>query len=1056
MSKAEFCIKISSKIEGFFCQRLGACSVSRIAKKPDFLKKTGLISQGWVTKKLILDLALDCSKVMLVACVLFTGIIEASTRIVNSTSNDPNTAGTLPYWLLNAGEGDTIDCSSIAGQSITLTSSLPAIIHDYTIEGAGIIIDGNSSYQAFQVASGSVVIKNVTVQNALSKGGDGGSGYSGGGGGVGGGGALYIHGGTSVTLIASNLLDNTAQGGNGGSASDVANAGGGGGGGFGGGNGGSAVSTVSTGGGGGGHSNGGNGGTASLVNGASGIYFGGGGGGAGINSMVPGGVGGDATPTNTFIGGAQSNGNGGGGAGNSENGVSATGSGSSGIPGNGGSGIGDDLLFGAGGGGGCSSETGFAGGSGVGAGGGGGGANYSGGSGGTLGGGGGGGIGGAGGTGGFGAGGGGAITGGIGGGGFNAGGGHGASDPGAIAAGGGGSGLGGAIFIQGGANLSIIDVTNISGNTAVAGVGGESSNSSSNDYIAPGDGLAMGYDIFMRERASITFDLSHTLTIANPIEGDQTSGPNTSGGLTKLGSGTLKLSGANTYSGATTVDGGTLNLNGSVIGHITVGGSGTLSGNASVAGNLISSGTLSPGNSIGTINTTDLTLTSSSLLEMEIDSGGSCDLIAATGTAEIAGTLKVIPYSGTFHTLQTYTMITATGGSTGTFSRIENSEPSLLKVSYDPGAVVVAALPIRDLGLNPNALAAGSCYLEDGFATGSDIEAVNAALLTLDAGGINDGFNQIQPSIFSGLAWSQIENALLIRSSYSQHLEEMNNQGSHVWTEVIGARQKQKSDGEQLGYSDWTRGATIGLDAVCSNNFRLGVAGSYTYSSLRWNRSLTCANINSYYGGVYSNWSNERGYVTASLLGAYSHYQTKRHLFFSTIDRQAQSSHNGFEGLIGLEAGLNLDSDRFMKPIPFVKMDYVYLSRQGFVESGANSLDLSLDRSQDHVIQSELGIAWAGRYERKNPGAGTFVPRIKLSYINDISLSDRQLKASFVNSDCKFQVQGLSFRRNLGAVSSGLTYLQYNNTIGVTLRYDGQFSRHYCNQAANLSLDINF
>ena len=80
---------------------------------------------------------------MLAAFVLFTHFVEAgTTRVVNSTSNDSTTIGTLPYWLLNASNGDLIDCSLISGQSIVLTSSLPAVNYSYTINGAGITIDG--------------------------------------------------------------------------------------------------------------------------------------------------------------------------------------------------------------------------------------------------------------------------------------------------------------------------------------------------------------------------------------------------------------------------------------------------------------------------------------------------------------------------------------------------------------------------------------------------------------------------------------------------------------------------------------------------------------------------------------------------------------------------------------------------------------------------------------------------------------------------------------------------------------------------------------------------
>ncbi|MBY0530331.1 MAG: autotransporter domain-containing protein [Rhabdochlamydiaceae bacterium] len=569
----------------------------------------------------------------------------------------------------------------------------------------------------------------------------------------------------------------------------------------------------------------------------------------------------------------------------------------------------------------------------------------------------------------------------------------------------------------------------------------------------------MGYDIFVREQGSITFNLSNLLTIATPIEGDQTSGPDTVGGLNKIGPGTLMLNGANTYSGSTRVEGGALNLNGSVIGSAVVAEGGSLSGNATVSGDLTNSGILAPGNSIGTIHTTNLVLTSSSRLKMEVASNGASDLIAATGTAEVNGTLEVIPLPGTYQTTQSYSIITAAGGSTGFFSTVVSSEPSLLEVIYEPTGVLVEVLPVRALGMKRNAAAAASCYLADGFTPGSDIEAVSAALLTLNADQINDSFNQMQPSQFSGLAWSQIENALLVRSSYSQHLQEANLSsnccdGLQVWTEVMGAWQKQHSEGQQFGYTDATGGVSLGVDAVCRNPFRFGVAASYTYSHLNWSQSAGHAHTNSFYGGFYGNWSNARGYVNAAILGAYSDYQTERHLHFAAIHRHAKSSHHGWQGLAGVEAGLNFACGAQMEIIPFVSIDYIYLSRQNFVEHGAKSLNLKVGSHHDQVIQSELGFIWTGRYVYEK--LGTFAPSVKLSYINDAPIGNRRLDASFVDSDCQFTVQGLHFLRNLGAVSVGFTYLNCGNALAVTVRYDGQFGSKYYNQAANIGLDIRF
>jgi len=321
----------------------------------------------------------------------------------------------------------------------------------------------------------------------------------------------------------------------------------------------------------------------------------------------------------------------------------------------------------------------------MGAAGGGGSSNYAGGDGGVLGGGGGGGLGAAGGAGGFGAGGGGSATGGAGGGGFLAGGGNGASSPSSVGGGGGGSGLGGAIFVQSGGTLVVVDAAQISGNTALPGAGGSSSDSVDPGYTVPGDGAAMGQDIFVREQGSIVFNLGNTLEISTPIEGDQTHGPGGSGGLQKTGTGTLKLNGANTYSGTTAVDGGTLNLNGSVAGNATVGAAGTLSGDAAISGDLTNAGTLAPGGTIGTISAANLTLAPSSRLKMDVAAAGASDHIVVAGTVQLAGTLELNlgPGAGL---PGSYTVLTAPSV-TGAFSSVTftgGAAPSNYSVSYLP------------------------------------------------------------------------------------------------------------------------------------------------------------------------------------------------------------------------------------------------------------------------------------------------------------------------------------------------------------------------------------
>lgn len=302
---------------------------------------------------------------------------------------------------------------------------------------------------------------------------------------------------------------------------------------------------------------------------------------------------------------------------------------------------------------------------------------------------------------------GGAATGGVGGGGFSAGGGNGGSDPSAIGGGGGGSGLGGAIFVQADGNLVVVDAARISGNTAVAGVAGSSTNSSDPGYIAPGNGAALGDDIFVREQGSIVFDVSGTLTIATPIEGDHTSGPGGSGGLQKTGAGTLNLDGANTYSGTTTVDGGTLNLDGSVIGDVAIGVGGTLSGNATVAGSLSTSGAVLA----------------------SIDSGGSSK-VAVSGAAALAGTLKIALAPSA--TSGTYEVLTASG-ITGTFGSVvfTGVTPTQYSISYLPTSVQIQIAMTGAVTLSGNSVSFGDVLISDSGSRSITLTNSGSAPLTI-------------------------------------------------------------------------------------------------------------------------------------------------------------------------------------------------------------------------------------------------------------------------------------------------------------------------------------
>jgi outer membrane autotransporter protein len=144
-------------------------------------------------------------------------------------------------------------------------------------------------------------------------------------------------------------------------------------------------------------------------------------------------------------------------------------------------------------------------------------------------------------------------------------------------------------------------------------------------------------------------------------------------GLTKDGAGNLTLSGVNTYRGATIVNAGKLIVNGSIANtsSVTIADGAVLGGNAAIPNlNVLNGARLSPGNSIGVVNIAgNLTLNAGSTTVIEIQQAQS-DRIIAGGTAAIAGTLQLVALGGPYVFSSPYTIITATGGRTGTFATV--------------------------------------------------------------------------------------------------------------------------------------------------------------------------------------------------------------------------------------------------------------------------------------------------------------------------------------------------------------------------------------------------
>lgn len=216
-------------------------------------------------------------------------------------------------------------------------------------------------------------------------------------------------------------------------------------------------------------------------------------------------------------------------------------------------------------------------------------------------------------------------------------------------------------------------------------------------------------------------------------------------------SGTTILNGANTYTGATEVRGGTLIVNSTIAtsSGLTVAAGAVVGGSGSLPSMTVN-GVLSPGNSPGTLTVNgNLTLNPGATYVAEIE-GPVADRVNVTGSAALAGTLRLVSLGGASRFLTPYTLLSAQAGRTGMFDTVVPNFGAAVgaSVSYTATSILVTLeprplLPFAGATRNGSAVAAG---IDRAVAGGGDPSSL-FPIYNLPAAAIPAAVNQLSGEV---------------------------------------------------------------------------------------------------------------------------------------------------------------------------------------------------------------------------------------------------------------------------------------------------------------------
>ncbi len=399
---------------------------------------------------------------------------------------------------------------------------------------------------------------------------------------------------------------------------------------------------------------------------------------------------------------------------------------------------------------------------------------------------------------------------------------------------------------------------------------------------------------------------------------------------------------------------------------------------------------------MGVLRTGNLTLASGAKVEVRADYSGGSDYIAVTGTAALGGaTLKILATPNNERTWmagpKTFTVLTATGGVTGTFASVTTEYAFLsATASYATPNLVTATLTrnsvkFADVATTKLQTAVGSVL--DGYASQSTnaliqkittltrleapsalqqlagaglisthSQAFGASRLVIDT--VSAEMGRYTGSAGGGAALSYIEDTRIKTKAFKDVAPKVEPiADGRVWAQMmggIGAIKANEGSGAPAERAS-TYGIAAGIDTALNPNLRIGVALAGGQSTLKVAGLSTKSDATWGQGALYAVATDGALYAKTSLTMGYISNATERTITAFTTPEKATGEFASLLYAARVEIGQRFE----MKPAgvtPFLAFEPSLLAQNAYSEKAATPIALGFSKSTANALPGTLGV----------------------------------------------------------------------------------------------------
>ena len=525
-------------------------------------------------------------------------------------------------------------------------------------------------------------------------------------------------------------------------------------------------------------------------------------------------------------------------------------------------------------------------------------------------------------------------------------------------------------------NLGIKAGTVTVGTNTAAGSGGISLNAGTT-LAAGTSGLVVVNGISTAGLGTIN-NGGGTFTLNGPIQGP--------GSLTSTGAGTLVLGGTSSFAGPATVAAGTLLVNGALTNAgVIVNSGGTFGGIGSVASlTALAGGTVAPA-TVGTIGTLSVTGSATfqpgSIFAVDV-TPAAADRLNVGGTASLAGTLAVSTAGGAYSPTTSFTILSANGGRTGTFSTVTTSNFAFnANVTYTANNVLLSIAPKSLVAqANGQSLTRNELNFATAFdaATAAGFNPSGFQALFVNGLALPGALNQLTGEIHSVERRVAMDDTRYVREAALDRLgngleaivgrdtvQSTTGDSAHsvtLWARGVGSWGTNRSDGNGSRFSTSTGGAVVGAD-IGFNGGKVGALFSYVSSDVK-NFALGQAKVESTGGAVYAGYREDHG-IAAAAGAAYASVKSRssRAITVTGLEQALNARSDGDTWQAFADVSYDLAKGSVTRIEPFARFAWVALNTAPFSETGGIAAVSSFKGKGDTDVET-VGLRGSSGYGR--------------------------------------------------------------------------------------------